>query len=107
MPHIHMKVWIKNAPIIGKSSDEDILKFINQHITCKLITDNKKLNELIKKFQIHKCTCSCERLYKKCIYCRYGYPKVVSSMTKINKLIAKNKKGKLIKLKKNAVTNIK
>ena len=35
-PHIHMKLWIKDAPIIGVNSEEEILGFIRKHKSCSL-----------------------------------------------------------------------
>jgi hypothetical protein len=86
MPHIHMKVWIENAPIIGKNSNEEIIAFINKYISCKLTTPNEKLNFLINKFQIHQHTPSCERYFYNEFFCRHGFPKTVSDSTTIENL---------------------
>ena len=33
-PHIHMFIWLKNAPKFGKDSDCDAVSFIDKIITC-------------------------------------------------------------------------
>ena len=35
-PHIHGLFWIKNAPEYGKDTDEDIAKFVDTYVSCKL-----------------------------------------------------------------------
>ena len=34
-PHIHMLVWVNNAPSISKNTVEEIADFVNLYITCK------------------------------------------------------------------------
>ena len=41
-PHIHMLVWIENAPNLERSSREEIEQFVDNYLTCS--TDNKKLS---------------------------------------------------------------
>jgi len=31
MTHIHMKLWIENAPIINKNTNEEVIEFIEKH----------------------------------------------------------------------------
>ena len=59
-PHIHMLVWIKNAPLLNTSSKEDIIDFIERNITCKRPEEkdgsNEEHNTLAElvKFQLHR-----------------------------------------------------
>jgi hypothetical protein len=76
-PHIHFKLWVKNAPIYGVDPNSEVIKFIDKHLTCR-IPDPKlepKLYELVMKYQIHKCSSSCQRIVfrKNCSrkICRY------------------------------------
>ena len=39
-PHIHMLVWIENAPTLDKNSEEEIVEFVDQYLTCS--ADNKE-----------------------------------------------------------------
>ena len=33
-PHIHMLIWLENAPVFGVDKDEEVIAFIDQIITC-------------------------------------------------------------------------
>ncbi|PIK42671.1 hypothetical protein BSL78_20468 [Apostichopus japonicus] len=33
-PHIHMLVWVKDAPLYGNAAATDIVSFIDQYVTC-------------------------------------------------------------------------
>jgi hypothetical protein len=91
-PHMHIKLWVKNAPIYGINSNQEIMVFIDKHISCELPNayENPQLYELVHKFQMHTCTGSCRRLIKnkkKCLVtCRYGFPRKISSEIDLNTL---------------------
>lgn len=92
-PHIHMKLWLKNCPIYGVDSDEDVLKWITSHITCRMPDPIKepRLYYLVMQYQVHKCGPSCQRIVfggnkKKYIICRYGFPKPVQSQATLNSI---------------------
>ena len=38
--HIHMLVWIENAPTLEKNSEEEIVQFVNQYLTCSAATED-------------------------------------------------------------------
>ena len=38
-PHIHMLVWIENAPTLEKNSEEKIVKFVDNYLTCSANDD--------------------------------------------------------------------
>lgn len=40
MQHFHLLIWIKDAPIIGTSSNEDIASFILKYATCRMLEPN-------------------------------------------------------------------
>ena len=68
-PHIHMLVWIENAPTLEKNSEEEIVQFVNQHLTCSAATeDAAHLVEL----QTHKHSRTCRK--KGRAICRFGFP---------------------------------
>jgi hypothetical protein len=87
-PHIHMIVWIKNAPKYGANSDEELMEFIDKHITCKMPNERKDshLYEIIKNVHTHSKSHSksCKRRNK---VCRFYFPKPISRRTFI---VAKN-----------------
>ena len=69
-PHIHMLMWIENAPIYGKSPDIEISNFIDKHVSCSKHGSNQ-LRELIS-IQTHKHSKTCRKKGK--AICRFGYP---------------------------------
>ncbi|XP_070567337.1 uncharacterized protein [Ptychodera flava] len=70
-PHIHMLVWIKDAPQYGENSDDDITQFIDQYITCSNDTSNESFAELIN-YQMHRHAKTCKKKGQ-CV-CRFGFP---------------------------------
>ena len=44
-PHIHMLVWIKNAPTLETNSEGEIVQFVDKYRTCN--TDNEKTANLV------------------------------------------------------------
>ena len=63
-PHCHGKLWIEGAPVYGTSSDEEVIKYIDENITCRLPDPIKEPNlyRLVTKYQIHRCGPSCLKL---------------------------------------------
>ena len=81
-PHFHCMYWIKDAPIIGKSSDEAVMNFISKHITCELPSksENIELHNLVNKYQTHGCRRYCLKSIKSkkgkfSKACRFGFPR--------------------------------
>ncbi|MCP4491608.1 MAG: AAA family ATPase [Gammaproteobacteria bacterium] len=119
-PHIHMKLWIKDCPILGKETDEKILDWIQKRITCVLPNPQKnpQLSNLVKQYQTHSCTASCRRSVKRSgrwfMQCRFGFPRPATDIAKLNSLsdsVKSRKNGKrIIKLynlpRKTTETNI-
>jgi hypothetical protein len=101
-PHVHMKLWQEGAPVFGKSSLADVIKFIDKYITCALPNPHSDpyLYELVNKFQQHSCTKSCKRMVKKknkvIVKCRYGFPKSVQESTAMNTLEETIKSSKFV-----------
>ena len=94
-PHFHLILWGNSAPLIGKHSNEEVLEFIQQYITCS-IPDNEKspnLNKLVNQFQRHKCGSYCLRKFKTgngqfYSHCRFGFPRSSRDVTKMNDLFS-------------------
>lgn len=102
-PHVHMKIWVKDAPVYGVDSEEIILEFIQKYISCELPDEklNPMLFDLVSKYQAHRCSASCKRFITKggkCFTkCRYGFPRAVNNKASLNTLqstIKSRKKGK-------------
>jgi len=81
-PHIHMLVWIKDAP---KFNSPEGVKFLDNICKVSIPTDDK-LKELVLRLQKHKCTSTCykssgkENIKNKC---RFGYKIAASTETRI------------------------
>ena len=81
--HFHCFFWVEGAPILGKSSDEDIAEFVNGSITCRLPDAHKEpsLHNNVLKYQTHKCGKYCKRIVKNkssgrfTSTCRFSFPR--------------------------------
>jgi hypothetical protein len=108
--HAHMLLWIRGAPVVGKSSEEEIIRFIEENITCRLPDSIKEptLYGLVDKYQVHKCTgkicglrtaivfialcclASCKRNYRDkkgkiaSTGCRFLFPRPESKITQLH-----------------------
>ncbi|MCG7875518.1 MAG: AAA family ATPase [Candidatus Thiodiazotropha endolucinida] len=68
-PHIHMIVWVQNAPKFNVDSDAELAAYVDQYLKCSI--DNPNLSGLIE-LQIHKHSRTCRKRDDK--ICRFGYP---------------------------------
>ena len=68
-PHIHMLVWIENAPTLETNSEKEIVQFVDKYLTCN--TDNEKTANLVG-LQSHKHSRTCRKKGKP--ICRFGFP---------------------------------
>ena len=57
-PHIHMLVWIENAPTLETNFEEEIVQFVDKYLTCN--TDNEKTANLVG-LQSHKHSKTCRK----------------------------------------------
>lgn len=67
-PHIHMLMWIEDAPTYKVSSNEDITEYIDKHVSCSMLEDVKDLINL----QVHKHSKTCRK--KGHAICRFNFP---------------------------------
>ena len=68
-PHIHMPVWIENAPKLNKHTNEEIAAYVDKFLQCSNSEDEiKHLTDL----QVHKHSRTCRKKQDK--LCRFGYP---------------------------------
>ena len=89
-PHYHLLLWIQDAPVIGKDRPDDVLKFIQDKITCRIPQEesNPELHRLVTKYQLHKCSAYC-KVRKKFngIYvtrCKFAFPREVRDTATLN-----------------------
>ena len=64
-----MLVWIENAPALETNSEEEIVQFVDQYLTCN--TDNEKTAKLVN-LQSHNHSRHCRKKAKP--ICRFGFP---------------------------------
>ena len=80
-PHIHMVVWVENAPKFKKDPDQEVVEFIDKYISCELPPESdEELHEIVTSVQVHSKnhTKSCRKTGK---VCRFNYPKPPSNRT--------------------------
>lgn len=84
LQHFHIILWIRDAPVIGKSSPEEVANFINKYIVCRIPPKQTfpVLYDRVMKYQSHKHNSYCMRSktnnngVKKRV-CRFGFPRKV------------------------------
>ena len=79
-PHIHMLIWLQNAPTFGEDFDGDVVSFIDKIITCEKPNDNPDLLALVNR-QVHRHSHTCRKKSKS--VCRFNYPQPPMRSTKI------------------------
>ena len=79
-PHIHMLIWLENAPTFRVDFDCDVVSFIDKIITCEKPTVNEELLELVNR-QVHRHSHTC-RMKSKSV-CRFNYPQPPMRSTQI------------------------
>lgn len=72
-PHLHLFLWIADAPNVQTSSSREIVNFIDQIIKTTIPSehDDKELHDLVSRLQIHHHTATC----RKRTACRFGFPR--------------------------------
>ena len=64
-----MLVWIENAPTLERNSEEEIVQFVDQCLTCS--ADNKETANLVS-LHTHKHSRTCRKKGKP--VCRFRFP---------------------------------
>ena len=88
-PHYHVLLWIEDAPVIGKDSDDKVLGWIQERITCRVPDEktNPELYRQVTRYQFHKCSDYCKRKVKVggvfITRCKFGFPRNIRSSTVI------------------------
>ena len=78
-PHIHMVVWVQNAPRSSQDPEDKVIEFIDKYISC--VVPPESIQELIvTSVQTHSTnhTKSCRKGGK---VCRYNFPRPPSNRT--------------------------
>ena len=82
-PHIHMLVWIKDAPEIEDPEHcQDVTDFIDRYINCQMPDEeaDPELHQIVSEVQVHsrKHSKTCK---KGNVLCRFGFPKLPMEKT--------------------------
>uniref|UniRef100_A0A672F4L9 ATP-dependent DNA helicase n=2 Tax=Salarias fasciatus TaxID=181472 RepID=A0A672F4L9_SALFA len=84
-PHVHCLFWIEGAPKIDQNTDEEVVEFIDQFVTCELPSDDDTLLDIVSSVQTHS-----KRHSKSCrknkTTCRFHFPKPASTRTFLCKM---------------------
>lgn len=59
-PHIHGLFWIRDAPQYGKSSEEEVVNFVDKYVTCQ--NDKSIAMEDLVNLQIHRHAKTCKKM---------------------------------------------
>ena len=79
-PHIHMLIWLEDAPVYGCNDDNDVTTVIDKIITCKKTKTDPELELLINR-QIHRHCQTC--LKKSKAESRFNFPQPLMKSTTI------------------------
>ena len=79
-PHIHMLIWLEQAPTFGHDDDDVVTSFIDKIITCKKPDNDAELAHLVNR-QIHRHCQTCRKKSK--AECRFNFPQPPMKSTKI------------------------
>ena len=65
-PHYHILLWIEGSLIAGKDEPEEVLRRIQNRITCRIPEEDSHpvLHQLVTTCQRHKCSGYCQRRKK-------------------------------------------
>ncbi|XP_070183583.1 uncharacterized protein [Littorina saxatilis] len=69
-PHIHCMIWVEDAPKADTDSDEDVVAFLDKHLTCQRHEEGELKN--VSSLHEHKHSKSCKKGGKH--VCRFGLP---------------------------------
>ena len=79
-PHIHMLIWLDNAPVFGVDKDEDVVAYIYRIITCSKPECDPELQDLVNR-QTHRHSHTCRKKSKN--ICRFNYAQPPMRCTQI------------------------
>ena len=91
-PHVHMVLWLQDAPIYDvekPESEQSVVEFIDTLITTD--GSDPEMQNLIK-FQFHKCSFTCKRVVKGVEVCRFNAPFYPMDRTRVIEPIPKDAK---------------
>ena len=79
-PHIHMLIWLEDAPVYRCNNDSDVTTFIDKIITCKKPNNDPELVLLVNR-QMHRHCQTCRKKSK--AECKFNFPQPPMKSTTI------------------------
>ena len=53
-PHIHMILWVRNAPKLDEDPEEEVIEFVDKYVSCELPPEtDAELHEIVTHVQMH------------------------------------------------------
>ena len=94
--HLHILLWQAEVPVIGTSTNQEVLDYINKNISCHLPDKflDGELYNIVNSYQTHKCQSYCLRRSKskhgkwKRVKCRFGFPKPVVDRSQLHDVLS-------------------
>nr|XP_054591529.1 uncharacterized protein LOC129155826 [Nothobranchius furzeri] len=83
-PHCHCLFWVSGAPILDKNTDEEVIAFVDEYVTCELPSEDNSLHEVVSSVQQHSKRHS-KTCRKKKTVCRFNFPRPASVRTFISR----------------------
>ncbi|CAB3983616.1 ATP-dependent DNA helicase PIF1 [Paramuricea clavata] len=102
-PHIHMLIWLENAPVFGVDKDEDVVAYIDSIITCRKPNSDPELLDLVNR-QTHRHSHTCRKRSKN--ICTFNYPQPPMGSTQILYPLDDNTPPTVVKSSKELWKNI-
>ena len=89
-PHIHMLIWLEDAPKFQIDSDEAVTTHIDKIISCQKPVDNLELLNLVNR-QVHRHLHTCRK--NTTSKCRFNYPQPPMKQTRYRIYVSGGKIG--------------
>lgn len=104
--HFHSAVHVKDAPIVDKDPDDDVVAFIDKYIsdTVPQIEDDENLRNLVLSRQIHHRTRTCKK--KTGLECRFHFPKPLSTSIVVSRVPCEENSKQTIKRAKAVILQV-
>ena len=81
-PHVHCLLWISNVPVYGVDSTDDVITYIDKILTCQRTWNYDDIDGLVE-YQLHRHTRTCKKQFRKRTVCRFDFPKLPMTSTRI------------------------
>jgi len=104
--HFHSAVHVKDAPIVDKNPDDDVISLIDKHISSVVpqVEEDDSLRSLVLSRQVHHHTRTCKK--KKGLECRFHFPKPPSTSTLVSRVPCEENSKQTIQLARGVILQV-